>query len=81
MTSQPLACTRCGSPCAVAEDTEGCVDWGLAFIGEDGTVRPQSPDPEGITAVVRILRVRACCTNPECRHQWALRRRFDPTTI
>lgn len=76
---RPLSCTRCGSPATVAEDTEECVDWGLAVIGTDGAVRPQSADPEGITAVTRILRVRAVCTGPECGHQWTLRRRFDPT--
>jgi hypothetical protein len=76
-----LGCTQCGSPAAVAEDTEGCVDWGLAVVDEDGVVRPQSTDPEGVTAVTNILRVRACCTNPGCEYQWTLRRRFDPTRI
>lgn len=81
MTGQPLACTRCGSQCGIAEDTEGCVDWGPAVVGEDGVVRPQGSEIEGITGVVRVLRVRACCLNPECLHQWTLRRRFDPTAI
>lgn len=75
---RPLTCTHCGSRCGVVEDTEGCVDWGLAVVDEDGVVRPQRPEPEGITAVVRILGVRAVCENPECQHQWKLQRRFDP---
>lgn len=78
-TGERLTCTRCGSWCGIAEDTEGCIDWGLAVIGDDGVVRPQHPDPEGVTAVVRSLRVRAVCENPECRYQWTLRRRFDPS--
>lgn len=78
---RPLLCTRCGGRCAVAEDTEGCVDWGLAVVGEDGVVRPEETEPEGITAVTRILRTRAVCQNPECEYQWTLRRRFDPTKI
>ncbi|MEU9014284.1 hypothetical protein AB0D12_31845 [Streptomyces sp. NPDC048479] len=83
MSTRPLACTKCGSQCGVAEDTEGCIDWGPAVIADDGTVRPQYPDAEdgyqAVTAVVRTLRVRAFCVNPECRHQWTLRRRLDTT--
>lgn len=81
MTNRPLFCTRCGGRCAVAEDTRGCMDWGLAVIDEDGVIRPESPQPEGIEAVVEVLRTRAVCQNPDCEYQWALRRRFDPVKI
>ena len=78
MTARPLTCTRCGAPCGIAEDMEVMADYGLAVVGEDGVVRPA----EGLIGVhhehATPLRARACCTNPECGHQWTLRRRFDP---
>lgn len=76
MTPKPLTCPRCGSQCGVAEDVEGCVDWGLAVVGDDGVVRPVTDQPEAITAVTRTLRARAVCDNPDCGYQWTLRRRF-----
>lgn len=84
MPTRLLTCTRCGSPCAVAEDTRGLIDWGPAVIGADGVVRPQYPDPadeyQTVTHDIGITNTRAVCSNPECGHQWTLRRRFDPTT-
>lgn len=78
-----LACPRCGSQCSVAEDVESCIDWGPAVVGADGIVRPQHPNPEDghqdVENAVRTLRCRAYCQNPSCRHQWTLRRAFDPT--
>ena len=83
MTARPLPCTRCGSPAAVAEDTVGYIDWGPAIIGDDGVVRPQHPDPnDGYQTVVSdggVTAVRGCCSNSECRHQWRLRRPFEPS--
>ncbi|GGJ87142.1 hypothetical protein GCM10011583_18360 [Streptomyces camponoticapitis] len=80
--ARPLACTRCGQQCGVAEDVESCIDWGPAVVGDDGIVRPQYPDAEDgyqeVWSVVRPLRRRAFCVNPDCRHQWTLRRYFDP---
>lgn len=74
--SRPLLCTRCSSPCAVAEDVNAYIDWGLAVIDADGVVRPavkafefHGNDP---------FRVRAVCQNGNCRYQWTLRRGFDP---
>jgi hypothetical protein len=47
-------------------------------------VRPQYPDPDDgyqlITYDVDHGRARAVCSNPQCGHQWVLRRRFDPET-
>ncbi|GAA0704810.1 hypothetical protein GCM10010193_69760 [Kitasatospora atroaurantiaca] len=81
--ARPVACTRCGSPCAVAEDTVGLIDWGPAVVDADGVVRPQYPDPEDeyqtVTNDVGITRTRAVCSNRSCRHQWTLRRRLDPS--
>lgn len=81
MNAHPLQCTRCGEPVGVAEDVESCIDWGPAVIGDDGVVRPQHSDAEDgyqeVHNVVRTLRIRACCVNPDCRHQWTIRRRFD----
>lgn len=81
MADRPLLCTRCGNQCGVAEDVESCIDWGPAVIAEDGTVRPQYPDSKDgyqeVWNAVKTLRTRAFCVNPECRHGWTLRRRFD----
>lgn len=82
MTARPLTCTRCGSQCGVAEDVESCIDWGPAVIDTNGVVRPQHPDPnngyQDTQNAVATIRHRAFCINPECGHQWTLRRRFDP---
>jgi hypothetical protein len=62
------------------EDTYGSIDWGPAVVDDDGVVRPQFPDPEdGYQLIVYdggISRTRAVCANPECLHQWTLRRSF-----
>jgi hypothetical protein len=78
MTTRPLTCIKCGGPCAVAEDLETTADYGPAVIDSDGTVRPADPTYTPDKADATPLRARACCTNPACRHQWTLRRRFDP---
>lgn len=81
--TRPLLCTKCHRQCGVAEDVESCIDWGPAVIDEDGTVRPQYGEAEDgyqeVWNAVRTLRVRAFCANPECGHQWTLRRRLDTT--
>jgi len=76
MARRPLLCTRCHSPAAVAEDVTGHVDWGLGVIEDDGTVRPAVQHMEFHKGAP--VRTRAVCTNPTCRHQWTLRRRFQP---
>ncbi|WP_328336800.1 hypothetical protein [Streptomyces violaceus] len=84
MTIRPLLCTKCGSQCGVAEDVESCIDWGPAVIADDGTVQPEYPKAEDgyqeVWNAVKTLRTRAFCINPECRHGWTLRRRFEPVT-
>ncbi|HEY6115777.1 MAG TPA: hypothetical protein VI172_07440 [Candidatus Dormibacteraeota bacterium] len=83
MTSRPLNCTKCGHQCGVAEDVESCIDWGPAVIADDGAVQPQYPRSDDghqeVWNAVRTLRIRAFCVNPECLHQWTLRRRLDTT--
>lgn len=76
VASRPLRCTKCAGQVSVVEDVSGVVDWGLALVDDDGTVRPavqymefQRGDP---------IRARAVCTDSECGHEWTLRRRFDP---
>lgn len=84
MAEIPLRCPRCGGQAAVAEDTIGYIDWGPAVVGDDGVVRPQYPDPaDGYQTVVSdggVTAVRGCCSDPGCRHQWRLRRRFETPT-
>lgn len=81
MATRPLLCTRCKSPASVAEDTTGYIDWGPAIVDDDGVVRPQYPDPsdeyQTVVSDAGITARRACCTNPACRYQWRLRRRFE----
>jgi hypothetical protein len=76
MADRPLLCTRCGSPVGVAEDVTGHCDWGLAVVDDQGTVRPVKRHMEFHKG--DPVRVRAVCGNPECGHQWTLRRRFEP---
>lgn len=81
-TPQHLACTRCGSPVAVCETVEGFIDWGIAVVGTDGVVRPQTinPDPPAVMADNgRTTGAYAVCDNRDCGHRWKLRRRFDAT--
>jgi hypothetical protein len=73
---RPLLCTQCGQQVSIAEDVSAYADYGEAVIDSDGVVHPavksfelHADDP---------IRARAYCTNPDCRHQWTLRRRFDP---
>lgn len=77
MTTRTLACTRCGSPCRVAEDVTGYVDWGDAVIDGAGTVRPAVQHMEFYSG--DPVRVRAVCSSASCGHQWTLRRHFEPT--
>ena len=74
--SRPLLCTRCVHPVAVAEDVHAYVDWGAAVIDPDGVVRPAVKAFEFFAA--DPSQARAVCQNADCRHQWKLRRRFDP---
>lgn len=79
--ARPLTCTRCGSPCGIAEDVQGYLDWGLAAVGDDGIIRPADPEHEPPSVMSDSGgggSIRACCTNPGCLHQWRPRRRFDP---
>jgi hypothetical protein len=76
MASRPLRCTMCGSQAGVVEDVDGTVDWGLALVDEDGTVRPAVQYMEFHQG--NPVRTRAVCSSPTCGHQWTLRRRFDP---
>jgi hypothetical protein len=77
VSSRPLRCTKCGSQVSVVEDVDGIVDWGLAVVDEDGTVRPAVRHMEFRAG--ESVRTRAVCDDPGCGHQWTLRRRFDPT--
>lgn len=73
---RPLLCTHCGQQVSIVEDIHTCADWGPAVIDEDGVVHPAVKYFESFTQ--DPFRVRAFCINPDCRHQWTLRRRFDP---
>lgn len=59
------------------------LDWGAAVVGPDGVVRPEDPDvqPPYITAEngEGSPAPYGSCSADACRHQWRLRRRFDPT--
>ena len=77
MAERPLLCTKCHSPAGVAEDFTGHADWGLAVIDDDGTVRPVKQHVEIYKG--DPVRARAVCSNDACRHEWTLRRRFEPT--
>jgi hypothetical protein len=81
MTARPLRCPRCRSRAAVFETTVGTLDWGLAEIDEHGIVRPVTfMDPPYINCENSgITTPYGSCGDPDCRHQWRLRRRFDPT--
>jgi hypothetical protein len=80
----PLLCTKCSRQCGIAEDVESCIDWGPAVVDSDGIVRPEYPDAKDghqeVWNAVKTLRVRAFCIAPDCRHQWTLRRQFEPAT-
>lgn len=75
MADRPLPCTRCGHPCGVAEDVAGHLDWGIAVVDSNGTVRPAKRHMDFYKG--EPIRVRAVCNNPDCGHQWTLRRRFE----
>ncbi|MFJ8583664.1 hypothetical protein ACIRD2_03250 [Streptomyces sp. NPDC093595] len=79
--TRPLACTRCGHQCGIAEDVESYSDWGPAVIDEEGVAHPQYTDGQGgHKHYPRTIRLRAYCLSSNCNHQWTLRRRFEPTT-
>ncbi|MEV7154875.1 hypothetical protein AB0N77_09650 [Streptomyces misionensis] len=82
MTERILVCPKCRYPAGIAEDVCGSLDWGFAVIDEHGTVRPADPQqkPPVLSAdnAEATGRTRACCSNDDCRHQWTLRRPFDP---
>ncbi|MFC8065449.1 hypothetical protein [Streptomyces sp. NPDC057293] len=84
MSTRPLLCTRCRSQVGVVEDVESCIDWGPAVVDEGGVVQPGYPNAEDnhqeVAPAMRTLRIRAYCVNPECGHQWTIRRRFDTST-
>jgi uncharacterized protein YijF (DUF1287 family) len=61
----------------VVEDVTGLADWGRAVIDDEGTVRPAAQRMDFYRG--DAIRARAVCSEPKCRHQWTLRRRFDPT--
>ena len=75
MADRPLPCTRCGSPCGIAEDVHAHADWGLAVVDDNGTVRPARQHMEFHKG--DPIRIRAVCSNEACGHQWTLRRRFS----
>lgn len=80
--TQPLTCTQCRSPVDVVEDIRSVLVWGPAVVDATGTVRPADPArrPPVVMAdnAQTVGRPRACCTNPECGHQWRLKRPFSP---
>lgn len=78
MSARPLLCTRCSAPVVVVEDGTACAVWGRAVIDDGGTVHPVDPEQVEFHKGDPVSR-RAVCTAPTCRHQWTLRRRFDPT--
>ena len=85
MNPRPLRCPRCDSPCDVVERVTVRLDWGAAVVGQDGIVRPEDPtvtpsyataeNSEGLPVPY------GSCSADTCRHQWRLRRRFDPTAL
>ncbi|MEU8623256.1 hypothetical protein [Streptomyces sp. NPDC048669] len=75
-TLRPLPCTRCGSPCRVVWDYTSVADWGTAVIDSMGTIRPAVQQVEFFKG--DPYRSRAICEDPACRHQWTLRRPFEP---
>ncbi|GGR70890.1 MULTISPECIES: hypothetical protein [Streptomyces] len=82
MTERILTCPRCRYPATIAEDVTGHLDWGHAVIDESGTIRPADPQqkPPTLTAdnADATGRIRACCANDDCQHEWRPRRPFDP---
>lgn len=82
--TRPLLCTKCGAHVVITEDITGYLDWGLALLDDDGVVRREEVDCEPRIVMADNSRPagrpRACCVNPDCGHQWTLRRHFDPTT-
>lgn len=77
MTTRPLLCTKCGEPVGVVEDVVCHIAWGEAVIDAEGTVRPAEQHMEFWRGDPH--RTIAVCPKPTCRHQWTLRRAFEPT--
>jgi hypothetical protein len=82
MTERILLCPKCRCPATVMEDVTGRLDWGHAVIDDTGTIRPADPEQKPPTLMADNCdatgRIRACCPNDDCRHQWHPRRPFDP---
>uniref|UniRef100_UPI003F4938FE hypothetical protein n=1 Tax=Streptosporangium sp. CA-235898 TaxID=3240073 RepID=UPI003F4938FE len=82
--TRPLTCPRCRGPVAVVEDVLGHLDWGLAVVDDDGTVRPQIiPDAMPVVTADNSTpsgRPRAVCDSRTCGYEWRLRRRFTPAS-
>ncbi|MBD9700688.1 hypothetical protein IHE56_00990 [Streptomyces sp. ID01-12c] len=74
--SSPLLCTKCHTPAEIVQDGTAWDDWGPAVIDDDGIVRPVAKTAEFHKG--DLTRTRAVCPNTRCRHQWTLRRRFEP---
>lgn len=85
MNVRPLRCPRCCSSAAVVERVTARLEWGLAVVGPDGVVRPMDPDaqPPYVTAenAEGAPVPYGCCDSADCRHQWRLRQRFDPSAL
>ncbi|MFC9285659.1 hypothetical protein [Streptomyces sp. NPDC057052] len=78
MTGRVLACPRCRDAADVVVDGTVHDVWGAAVIDDDGVVRPVAKKAEVWGG--EEIRIRAVCTNDDCRHQWTLRRRFETPT-
>ncbi|WP_406417977.1 hypothetical protein [Streptomyces sp. NBC_01614] len=85
MTERILLCPKCRYPAAVIEEVTGHLDWGPAVIDDTGTIRPADPDHKPPTLMsdnaTATGRIRACCQNDDCQHQWRPRRQFDPQSF
>ncbi|MCX5112188.1 hypothetical protein OOK13_40365 [Streptomyces sp. NBC_00378] len=83
MAERILLCPKCRYPATVVEDVTGYLEWGYAVIDGTGILRPADPEQRPPTLMADNCnstgRIRACCANTHCRHQWALRRPFEPT--
>lgn len=79
MTERILTCPKCRYPADVVVDGTVHDVWGAAVIDDEGIVRPVAKTAE-VWGGER-LRTRAVCTNDDCRHQWTLRRRFEPPAL
>lgn len=74
--TRPFPCTRCGSQVNIGEESITWIDFGPAVIGPGGVVQAPQASTEGYVDEPNPYRTYAICSNPECGHQWRLRRRF-----